>query len=59
MLWSGPSEPPSLYDGRYQRMAQVTTVSTEGQIVLPQELRSALDIQPGDTLQVERVGKPR
>jgi AbrB family looped-hinge helix DNA binding protein len=40
-------------------MAQVTTVSTEGQIVLPQELRSALDIQPGDTLQVERVGKPR
>ena len=37
-------------------MATLTTASTKGQVVIPQELRDALRIKPGDMLQVERVG---
>jgi AbrB family looped-hinge helix DNA binding protein len=37
-------------------MAETTRVSTKGQVVLPQEIREALGIAPGDTLQIERVG---
>ena len=37
-------------------MAETTRVSTKGQVVLPQEVRDALGIGPGDTLQIERVG---
>jgi AbrB family looped-hinge helix DNA binding protein len=37
-------------------MAEITKVSTKGQVVIPQEVRDALGIKPGDTLQVERVG---
>jgi AbrB family looped-hinge helix DNA binding protein len=31
-------------------MAETTRVSTKGQVVLPQEIRVALGIAPGDTL---------
>ncbi len=37
-------------------MAEITRVSTKGQVVLPQEMREALGIQPSDALQVEQAG---
>jgi AbrB family looped-hinge helix DNA binding protein len=37
-------------------MTELTKVSTKGQVVIPQELRDALGLKPGDTLQLERVG---
>lgn len=37
-------------------MAEITKISTKGQVVIPQEVRDALGIKPGDTLQLERVG---
>jgi len=37
-------------------MNDLAKVSTKGQVVIPQELRDALGIKPGDRLQIERVG---
>jgi AbrB family looped-hinge helix DNA binding protein len=37
-------------------MADVTKISTKGQVVIPNDIRSALKLGPGDTLQIERVG---
>lgn len=38
-------------------MTEITKVSTKGQVVIPQEMREALGLKPGDTLQLEKVGK--
>ncbi len=38
-------------------MAELTKASTKGQVVIPQDIREALGILPGDQLQVERVGE--
>lgn len=37
-------------------MADITKVSTKGQVVIPRELREALGLGEGDSLQVEKVG---
>jgi AbrB family looped-hinge helix DNA binding protein len=37
-------------------MPELTKISTKGQIVIPQEVRDALGLTPGDTMQVEQVG---
>jgi len=37
-------------------MPALTRISTKGQVVIPQALREALKLQPGDTLQVEQHG---
>ena len=36
-------------------MVELTKASSKGQIVIPQELREELGIEPGDSLQIERV----
>ncbi|MBR9703156.1 AbrB/MazE/SpoVT family DNA-binding domain-containing protein [Candidatus Woesearchaeota archaeon] len=38
-------------------MADITKISTKGQVVIPNELRKQLGISEGDTLQIEKVGK--
>jgi AbrB family looped-hinge helix DNA binding protein len=37
-------------------MIELTKASTKGQVVIPQGMRDALRIAPGDVLQIERVG---
>jgi AbrB family looped-hinge helix DNA binding protein len=37
-------------------MAEITKISTKGQVVIPNSIRSALKLAPGDTLQIEMVG---
>jgi AbrB family looped-hinge helix DNA binding protein len=37
-------------------MADITKVSTKGQVVIPNSIRSTLKLLPGDTLQIEMVG---
>lgn len=37
-------------------MADLTKVSTKGQIVIPRELREQLGLDEGDSLQIEKVG---
>lgn len=37
-------------------MAKLTQLSTKGQVVIPSDIREALDLAEGDTLQIERVG---
>ena len=38
-------------------MAHAVKVDAKGRLLIPQEMRSALDIHPGDTLFVEQEGK--
>jgi len=38
-------------------VAEITKISTKGQVVIPNELRKQLGISEGDTLQIEKVGK--
>jgi len=37
-------------------MAEITKISTKGQVVIPNSIRRALKLAPGDTLQIEMVG---
>jgi AbrB family looped-hinge helix DNA binding protein len=37
-------------------MAEITKISTKGQVVISNSIRRALKLAPGDTLQIERVG---
>lgn len=37
-------------------MAKLTQLSTKGQVVIPSDIREALGLAEGDTLQIERVG---
>lgn len=37
-------------------MAELTKISTKGQVVIPKEIREALGIKESDTIQVEKVG---
>jgi AbrB family looped-hinge helix DNA binding protein len=37
--------------------AQSVKVDSKGRLLIPQDIRSALDIHPGDTLFVKREGK--
>lgn len=36
-------------------MIDLTKISTKGQVVIPNEIRKKLNIDPGDTLQIEEV----
>jgi len=37
-------------------VAELTKISTKGQVVIPNGIRKRLKIDPGDTLQIEQVG---
>ena len=37
-------------------MAEITKISTKGQVVIPREIREKLGISASDALQVEQVG---